>query len=106
MGVSVSIQTKFLYKIVNNGDLLPQIIYAEFKDMFFEQGAFRYCNKGAIKNLKGDSIITIDFPLGQCVVKIYKKQFFTQDYLYDFFGSKYAYEETKEFNRVIKIPNN
>ena len=36
MGVSVSIQTKFLYKIVNNGDLLPQIIYAEFKDMFFE----------------------------------------------------------------------
>ncbi len=35
----------------------------------------------AIKNLKGDSIITIDFPLGQCVVKIYKKQFFTQDYL-------------------------
>ena len=49
--------------------------------MFFEQGAFRYCYKGAIKNLKRDSIITIDFPLGQCVVKIYKKQFFTQDYL-------------------------
>ena len=74
--------------------------------MFFEQGAFRYCYKGAIKNLKRDSIITIDFPLGQCVVKIYKKQSFTQDYLYDFFSSKYAYEETKEFNRVIKIPNN
>ncbi len=49
MGVSVSIQTKFLNKIVNNGDLIPQKIYAEFKDKFFEQGAFRYCYKGAIK---------------------------------------------------------
>ncbi len=44
MGESVSNQIKFLYKIVNNGDLLPQIIYAEFKDMFFEQGAFHYCS--------------------------------------------------------------
>ena len=76
-----------------------------FKDKFFEQGAFRYCYKGAIKNLKGDSFITIDFPSGQCEIKEYK-QSFTQGYLYDFFSSKYAYEETKEFNRVIKIPNN
>ena len=49
MGVSVSIQTKILYKIVNNGDLLPQIIYAEFKDMFFEQRAFRNCSNKKLK---------------------------------------------------------
>ena len=60
--------------------------------MFFEQGAFRYCYKGAIKNLKGESIISTDFPSGQYEVKVYKKQSFTQDYLYDFFGSKYIYE--------------
>ena len=104
MGVSVSNQTKILCNIVNNGNYLKK--YMQNLKIIFEQGAFRYCYKGAIKNLKRDSIITIDFPSGQCVVKIQKKQFFTQDYLYDFFSSKYAYEETKEFNRVIKIPNN
>ena len=41
----------------------------------------------------GNKIKTGDFPSGLCVVKAYKNAAYTQEYLIDFIGSKYAYNE-------------
>ena len=105
MGVSCPNKTKCLYKILSNGMTIDKNIYAEFEPSFFDEGTFRYCYKGKIKNLDGDEITTYDFPSGKCVVKIYKDYSFTQDYLLDFFGSQYAYEQALLFNNLIQIPN-
>ena len=105
MGVSCPNETKCLYKILPNGVTLRKNVYAEFKPKFFDQGTFRYCYRGTIKDLDGDEITTIDFPSGECVVKVYKDGSFTQDYLLDFIGSQYAYQQAIIFNNVIGIPN-
>ena len=39
------------------------------------------------------------------MVKVYKNQAYTQDYLLDFIGSQYEYEMALLFNQVIRIPN-
>ena len=105
MGVRCPNETKCLYKILSNGETLKKNFYAEFKPTFFDEGAFRYCYKGKIKDLDGDEITTNDFPSGECVVKVYKDSIHTQDYLIDFMGSQYAYEQAILFNNLIKIPN-
>ncbi len=105
MGVSCPNETKCLYKILPNGVTLRKNVYAEFKPKFFDQGTFRYCYSGTIKDLDGDEITTNDFPSGECVVKVYKNGSFTQDYLLDFIGSQYAYQQAIIFNKIIGIPN-
>ena len=105
MGVSCPNETKCLSKILSNGMTITKNIYAEFEPSFFDKGAFRYCYKGKVKDLDGDEIVTNDFPSGECVVKVYKDNSFTQDYLLDFIGSQYAYEQALLFNNLIRIPN-
>ena len=105
MGVSCPNETKCLSKILSNGTTIRKNFYAEFKTTFFDQGAFRYCYLGTIKDLDGDEITNNDFPSGECVVKVYKNGIFTQDYLLDFIGSQYAHEMALLFNQVIRIPN-
>ena len=105
MGVNCPNETKCLYKILSNGSTLKKDFYAEFKASFFDQGAFRYCYRGILKDLDGDEITTNDFPSGKCVVKVYKNTCYTQDYLIDFIGSQFAYEQAQMFNNLIKIPN-
>ena len=105
MGASCPNETKCLSKIYSNGVTRNTNFYAEFQPKYFQAGSFRYCYKGTIKNLNGGEIATLDFPSGQCVVKVYKDESNTQDYLMDFIGSQYAYEMAQLFNQVIRIPN-
>jgi hypothetical protein len=105
MGVKCANETKCLYKILSNGSILMKDFYAEFESSYFAKGTFRYCFRGKIKNLKGDGIITNDFPSGKCVVKVYIDYIYMQEYLIDFIGSQYAHEEALLFNQIIGIPN-
>ena len=105
MGVSCPNETKCLSKVLSNGSTIRKNCYAEFNTSYFAKGGFRYCYIGTIKNLSGDEITTNDFPQGKCVVKVYKNQNFTQDYLLDFIGSEYAYEMAILYNQIIRIPN-
>ena len=105
MGVSCPNETKCLFKVLPSGQMLRQNIYAEFEEIAFSEGAFRYCFKGKIKDNDGDLVTTNDFGSGQCVVKVYKNRGYTQDYYIDFVGSQYAHQEALLFNQIIKIPN-
>ena len=105
MGVTAPNETNCLYKILPNGKTLIKNLYAEFETKFFDQGTFRYCYIGTLKDLDRDEVITNDFPSGKCVVKVYKNGSYTQDYLIDFIGSQYAYQQAILFNSVIGIPN-
>ena len=105
MGVSCPNETKCLYKMLPSGFSMKKNIYAEFQPKYFDQGTFRYCYLGIIKDMDGDKITTTDFPSGQCVVKVYKNGNFTQDFFLDFAASQYAYEKAIEFNKIIGIPN-
>ena len=51
MGVTAPNETKCLYKILPNGVTLRRNVYAEFEPKFFDQGTFRYCYIGKIKDL-------------------------------------------------------
>ena len=78
-------------------------VYAEFKPKFFDQGTFRYCYSGTIKDLDGDEITTNDFPSGECVVKVYKNGSFTQDYLaVSFKTNEIAYLDLKDIFLNLK----
>jgi hypothetical protein len=105
MGTSCANETKYLYKLLPGGNIIKKKIYSEFNEKPFAHGTFRYCFKGIIKDLEGDEITTNDFKSGKCVVKVYKKAKYTQDYLIDFIGSQYAYEEAKSYNKIIETPN-
>lgn len=104
MGATSQNETKYLYKVTTNG-LIRTSIYAKFETNYFAEGAFRYCFKGTLKNINGNSVRTLDFPSGICVVKVYKNKENMQDYSLDFLGSQYAYEQAILFNSIIKIPN-
>ena len=105
MGVKCSNETKCLHKILPSGLTIKQYFYAKFEPTFFAEGTFRYCFKGKIKNLNGDSIKTDDFPSGECVVKVYKNLSYMQNYKIDFIGFQYAHEEALIFNKLIGKPN-
>ena len=105
MGVSCPNETKCLYKLLPGGGIIKQNIYSEFEEKPFAEGSFRYCFKGKIKDFEGDEITTDDFRSGESVVKVYKDERNTQDYVIDFIGSQYAYEEAKLYNQIIQIPN-
>ncbi len=105
MGVSCPNETKCLQKVNSDGSTFRKNFYAEFEPSYFSKGAFRYCFKGKIKNLNGKEIAPIDFPSGNCVVKVYINKFYTQEYIIDFFGSLYAHSEALIFNGLINIPN-
>lgn len=51
MGVSCPNETKCLFKILSNCKTLRMNFYAEFEPSFFDEGKFRYCYSGTIKNL-------------------------------------------------------
>ena len=93
MGVNCPNVTKCLHKILSDGSTVKKDFYAEFEPTHFAAGTFRYCFKGKLKTMVGNKIKTGDFPSGLCVVKAYKNAAYTQEYLIDFIGSKYAYNE-------------
>ena len=105
MGTNSPNETKYLYKILPNGQTVSTSIYAEFETKSFDSGAFRYCYRGKIKDRDKDEITTDDFPSGECVVKVYKDHLYTQDYYIDFITSQYAHEQALLFNKIIGIPN-
>ena len=105
MGTNSPNETKCLCKYTPEGQILNTSIYAEFEKAPFQDGTFRYCFKGTIKNLYGDKVYTNDFSSGKCVVKVYKNLRYFQDYNIDFICSMYAYQEAQLFNQIIKIPN-
>ena len=105
MGVNCPNETKCLHKILSDGSTVMKDFYAEFEPNYFAAGTFRYCFKGKLKILGGNKIKTADFPSGLWVVKAYINTSYTQEYLIDFIGSQYAYNEALSFNQIIGIPN-
>ena len=98
MGISTSNESRFLYKIDSNYKLTQIDNYASFEKTPFEEGAFRYCYKGEIRNINNDFCTNCYFPSGKCVVKVFKKKIakYSSDLSEDFKNSIYA-------NRMAKI---
>ena len=94
MGVSSSNESRYLYKVDQNLKLTATKYYAVFNKTHFSKGAFRYCYKGELKDIRDNSY-------GECVVKVFIKKVAkkSSDLSVDFKNSVYA-------NKVANIFNN
>lgn len=98
--------TNDLFKITENGQRIKlKDIFAAFNLAPFAYGAFRECFIGVILDKNKKLTKTVDFPLGKCVVKKYKKNCNLIDKITDFLSSFIAIRYAIQFNNIIKMPN-
>ena len=66
-------ESKFIYTIGENYEMKDNTYYyATFQRKPKDEGSFRYCFIGEIKNKNGDNSNPYMFPSGKCVVKVFK----------------------------------
>ena len=75
MGTENNNISNYIYKVNENTNNLEKTgYYSIFEKSPFEQGEYRYCYKGGIRNNNGKLEKPENFPNGQCVVKVFKSQ--------------------------------
>jgi len=99
LGTFLKHESNFIYEVDENYNTKKTNYYATFKFNHFDQGAFRYCYIGNVKNIDNQNSNQNFFPTGKCVVKVFKDRTYGElDIKNDLGNIFYSQKISKIFN--------
>ena len=89
--------TTNILKVCDDKKVIRSSLTAEFEDKPFDEGTFRYCYEGIIKQGKRQAYPN-DFPSGRCVVKVFKDHNRSDSWLNETDNSLFSRKMANLFN--------